>query len=40
MAFGTVEKRPNFERYVAGLVARPAAVRARELDDAELDALG
>ncbi len=34
MMFGTVEKRPAFERYVGGLSARPAAVRAREIDDA------
>ncbi len=39
MAFGTIEKRPHFERYVAGLVSRPAAIRARELDDAELATL-
>jgi glutathione S-transferase len=34
MMFGTIEKRPAFERYVGGLMARPAAVRAREIDDA------
>ena len=34
MMFGTVEKRPAFERYVARLTARPAAVRARQTDDA------
>jgi glutathione S-transferase len=34
MQFGTIEKRPAFERYVAGLMSRPAAVRARELDEA------
>ena len=33
MHFGTVEKRPAFERYFARLSARPAAVRAREIDD-------
>jgi glutathione S-transferase len=33
MQFGTVEKRPSFERYVAGLTARPAAVRAKQIDD-------
>jgi glutathione S-transferase len=33
LAFGTIEKRPAFERYVARISARPAAVRARELDD-------
>ena len=34
MSFGTIEKRPAFERYFARLSARPAAVRAREIDDA------
>jgi glutathione S-transferase len=33
MQFGTVEKRPAFERYWERLAARPAAVRAREIDD-------
>ena len=33
MQFGSIEKRPAFERYVAGLTARPASVRAREIDD-------
>jgi glutathione S-transferase len=33
MGFGTIEKRPAFERYVEGLTGRPAAVRAREIDD-------
>jgi glutathione S-transferase len=33
MQFGTVEKRPNFERYVALHHARPAAVRAAGIDD-------
>jgi len=33
MAFGTIEKRPAFERYWRLLVARPAAQRAREIDD-------
>ncbi|WP_132254975.1 glutathione S-transferase family protein [Methylobacterium segetis] len=33
MAFGTLEKRPAFEAYVARLNARPAAIRAREIDD-------
>lgn len=36
LQFGTVEKRPGFEDYVARLMARPAAVRARELDDAAM----
>jgi len=34
MQFGMTEKRPAFERYVGRLVSRPAAIRARELDDA------
>jgi glutathione S-transferase len=34
MQFGTIDKRPAFERYVAHIGARPAAVRAREIDDA------
>jgi len=34
MQFGTLEKRPLFEQYWRRLSSRPAAVRARELDDA------
>jgi glutathione S-transferase len=34
MQFGTIEKRPNFERYVALHQARPAAKRAAQIDDA------
>jgi glutathione S-transferase len=34
MQFGTLEKRPAFESYWARLFNRPAAVRAREIDDA------
>ncbi|HLY06547.1 MAG TPA: glutathione S-transferase family protein [Rhizomicrobium sp.] len=34
MQFGTLEKRPAFERYVGRFMNRPAAVRAREIDDA------
>jgi glutathione S-transferase len=33
MQFGSIEKRPAFEAYVARHQARPAAVRAREIDD-------
>jgi glutathione S-transferase len=33
MGFGTIEKRPVFETYVARLQARPAAVRAAKIDD-------
>ncbi len=36
MMFGTLEKRPAFQRYWARLSQRPAAVRAREIDDALL----
>jgi glutathione S-transferase len=38
MHFGTIEKRPAFEAYVKRLTARPAAVRARETDDALMPA--
>lgn len=34
MQFGSIEKRPAFERYHARLAPRPAARRAREIDDA------
>jgi glutathione S-transferase len=34
LQFGWLEKRPAFEAYSARLQARPAAIRARELDDA------
>lgn len=34
MQFGTIEKRPNFERYVALHTGRPAAKRANQIDDA------
>jgi len=34
MMFGTIEKRPAFERYWQRLSSRPACVRAKELDDA------
>lgn len=34
MQFGTIEKRPVFESYWQRLSERPAAVRAREIDDA------
>ena len=33
MQFGMIEKRPAFERYWQRLGARPAAQRAREIDD-------
>ena len=34
MSFGTMDKRPAFERYFERLSSRPAAIRAREIDDA------
>jgi glutathione S-transferase len=34
LQFGSIEKRPAFETYFAGLSARPAYQRARALDDA------
>jgi glutathione S-transferase len=34
MSFGTIDKRPAFERYYERLAARPAAARARQIDDA------
>jgi glutathione S-transferase len=34
MMFGSIDKRPTFEEYVARIQSRPAAIRARELDDA------
>jgi glutathione S-transferase len=34
LMFNSIEKRPAFERYWQGLSARPAAVRARAIDDA------
>ena len=34
MMFGGIEKRPAFERYWDRIGTRPAAVRAREIDDA------
>ncbi|MFZ5720879.1 MAG: glutathione S-transferase family protein [Pseudomonadota bacterium] len=38
MEFGTLEKRPVFEAYVARCAARPAAKRANEIDDALIPA--
>jgi glutathione S-transferase len=34
MQFGTIDKRPAFEQYWRPLSARPAALRAKEIDDA------
>ena len=36
LMFGSMEKRPAFERYWERISTRPAAVRAREMDDALL----
>lgn len=33
MMFGTIEKRPAYERYVRRVTSRPAAARAAQLDD-------
>jgi glutathione S-transferase len=38
MMFGTMEKRPVFERYWERIGSRPAAVRARAIDDALMPA--
>ena len=38
MQFGSIEKRPAFEAYWNGLFNRPAAARAREIDDALIPA--
>ena len=34
LGFGLIDKRPAFEHYVARLTMRPAALRAKEIDDA------
>jgi glutathione S-transferase len=34
MQFGVIEKRPAFEQYCQRLLARPAAMRGKEIDDA------
>ncbi|WP_395647602.1 glutathione S-transferase family protein [Terricaulis sp.] len=33
LQFGTIDKRPSFEAFLARITSRPAAVRAREIDD-------
>lgn len=33
MGFGTIDKRPAFERYIEPMVSRPAALRADEIDN-------
>ncbi|CAD7046492.1 glutathione S-transferase family protein [Pseudorhizobium endolithicum] len=39
MQFGSIDKRPAFETYVAHLHDRPAHLRATELDDADMGVL-
>ena len=36
LMFGTIDKRPAFTDYVGRLQSRPAAIRAREIDDAAM----
>jgi glutathione S-transferase len=36
MMFGTIDKRPAFEQYWQRISSRPACVRAKELDDAQV----
>ncbi|HEX2146817.1 MAG TPA: glutathione binding-like protein, partial [Pseudorhizobium sp.] len=36
MQFGSIDKRPAFEAYVAHVHERPAHLRATELDDADM----
>jgi glutathione S-transferase len=38
MMFGTIEKRPTFEAYVGRLMARPAYLRATQIDEAAMPA--
>ena len=38
LMFGTIEKRPVFEAYVARINARPAALRANQLNEAQIQA--
>jgi glutathione S-transferase len=38
LQFGTIEKRPVFEAYVNRINARPAAQRANQLNEAQLQA--
>jgi glutathione S-transferase len=38
LMFGTIEKRQSFEKYWQRIANRPAAIRAREIDDALLPA--
>lgn len=38
MQFNTIDKRPSFEKYWQRLSSRPAAIRAKEIDDALMPA--
>ena len=38
LMFGTIEKRPVFESFVARINARPAALRANQLNEAQIQA--
>ena len=38
LMFGSIEKRPEFERYWGGLAARPARIRAEAIDNALMPA--
>jgi glutathione S-transferase len=38
LMFGSIDKRPAFEAYWRGIAGRPAAVRARQIDDALMPA--
>ncbi len=38
LMFGTIEKRPTFEAYVARINARPAALRANQMNEAQIQA--
>ena len=40
LMFGSIEKRPEFERYWAGIAARPAWIRANAMDNALIPARG
>ncbi len=40
LMFGSIEKRPEFERYWAGIAARPAWIRADAMDNALMPARG
>lgn len=39
LQFGSIEKRPSFETYLARVTDRPAAARARSLDNAAMQAM-